>query len=71
MISISINLKEVTAQNVIDNEIISNNNNSDDINDNDNDNNKDINTNVEDDSSKLNEFVAKPLGTCIYRRNRS
>ena len=62
LILISINLKEATAQNVIDNEVLSNNNDTDDNNVNDEDNNKNSNnTNVADDSSNLNEFVSKPL----------
>ena len=54
-------MKGVTAQNVIDNEILSNNNDGNNVNDEDNDSNKNSNTNVNDDSSNLNEFVAKPL----------
>ncbi len=54
-------MKGVTAQNVIDNEILSNNNNGNDNNDEENDNNNDINTNDdEEDSSNVNEFAAKP-----------
>jgi hypothetical protein len=55
-------LKGVTAQNVIDNEILSNNNNGNDSNDEENDNNNNINTNDdEDDSSNVNDFAAKPI----------
>ena len=55
-------MKGVTAQNVIDNEILSNNNNGNDSNDEENDNNNNINTNDdEDDSSNVNDFAAKPI----------
>ena len=56
-------MKGVTAQNVIDNEILSNNNNDSDNNDEEDDNNNnDININdEEDDSFNVNDTAAKPI----------